>query len=68
MPVFWCVKNVRSLNAALKLKTCICRCLFSLLCGLDYCRDEDVWIGKGIEEVVYWCIYCSAREGTVCEM
>jgi hypothetical protein len=42
MPVFGCVKNVRSLNAALKLKTCMCGMSYSLLCGVDYCRDEDV--------------------------
>jgi hypothetical protein len=33
MTVFWCVKNVRSLNTALKLKTCIFRCIFPCYVG-----------------------------------
>jgi hypothetical protein len=47
MPVFWCVKNVRSLTAALKLKTCICRCLFPYYVGWIIAEMKTYELEKG---------------------
>jgi hypothetical protein len=47
VPVFWCIKNVCSLNAALKLKTCICRCCFPYYVGWIIAEMKTYELEKG---------------------
>jgi hypothetical protein len=47
MPVFWCVKNVHSPNAALMLKACICRCLFPYSVGWIIAEMKMYALEKG---------------------